>query len=100
MLWWNEVEIIFYCWYGGNEVGNVVVDVIFGKVSLSGKLFMMFFMRIEDGLSFFMFGSDNGKMFYVEDVFVGYRWFEKRDIVVVFFFGWVMFFGIEICYSF
>jgi beta-glucosidase len=87
MPWRNEAETILHCWYGGNEAGNAVADVIFGKVSPSGKLPMTFPMRIEDGPSFLTSGSDNGKMFYAEDVFVGHRWFEKRDIAVAFPFG-------------
>jgi beta-glucosidase len=87
MPWRDEAQTILHCWYGGNEAGNAVADVIFGEVSPSGKLPMTFPVRLEDGPSFLSSCSDNGKMHYLEDVFVGHRWFEKRDIGVAFPFG-------------
>lgn len=87
MPWRAETKTILHSWYGGNEAGNAVADVIFGKVSPSGKLPMTFPIRLEDGPSFLSSASDNGKMMYAEDVFVGHRWFEKRDIGVAFPFG-------------
>jgi beta-glucosidase len=87
MPWRNEANTILHSWYGGNEAGNAVADIIFGKANPSGKLPMTFPIRLEDGPSFLTSNSDNGRLFYAEDVFVGHRWFEKRDIEVAFPFG-------------
>ncbi|KAM5343779.1 hypothetical protein ACJ41O_012316 [Fusarium nematophilum] len=87
MPWRHKAKTILHSWYGGNEAGNAVADVVFGKTNPSGKLPMTFPRRLEDGPTFLSFGSDNGQIYYAEDVFVGHRWFEARDIDVAFPFG-------------
>ncbi|WZH42185.1 glycoside hydrolase superfamily [Fusarium acuminatum] len=87
MPWRHQAKTILHSWYGGNEAGNAIADVVFGKVNPSGKLPMTFPSRVQDGPSFLSFGSDNGRIYYAEDVFVGHRWFEARGIEVAFPFG-------------
>ncbi|KAF4444147.1 hypothetical protein F53441_11205 [Fusarium austroafricanum] len=87
MPWRRMAKTILHSWYGGNEAGNAVADVIFGKANPSGKLPVTFPSRLQDGPSFLSFGSDNGKIYYSEDVFVGHRWFEARGIELAFAFG-------------
>ncbi|KZL64654.1 beta-glucosidase [Colletotrichum tofieldiae] len=87
MPWRHSANTILHSWYGGNEAGNAVADVVFGRINPSGKLPMTFPARLEDNPAFLSFGSDNGKVHYSEDVFVGYKWYEKRKIEVAFPFG-------------
>ncbi|KAH7120656.1 glycoside hydrolase superfamily [Dactylonectria macrodidyma] len=87
MPWRHQAKTILHSWYGGNEAGNAVADVVFGKVNPSGKLPVTFPSRLEDGPTFLSFGSDNGRIYYAEDIFVGHRWFETRGIDVAFPFG-------------
>ncbi|KAI8663958.1 Beta-glucosidase [Fusarium keratoplasticum] len=87
MPWRHKAKTILHSWYGGNEAGNAVADVVFGKTNPSGKLPMTFPDRLEDGPTYLSFGSDNGQIYYAEDVFVGHRWFEARGIDVAFPFG-------------
>ncbi|KIL90184.1 hypothetical protein FAVG1_06923 [Fusarium avenaceum] len=87
MPWRHQAKTILHSWYGGNEAGNAIADVVFGKVNPSGKLPITFPSRLQDGPSFLSFGSDNGRVYYAEDVFVGHRWFEARGIEVAFPFG-------------
>ncbi|KAM0256642.1 hypothetical protein ACHAPA_012069 [Fusarium lateritium] len=87
MPWRHQAKTILHSWYGGNEAGNAVADVVFGKVNPSGKLPMTFPSRLQDGPSFLSFGNDNGRIYYAEDVFVGHRWFEARGMEVAFPFG-------------
>lgn len=37
MLWHESVNAIVHGWYGGNENGNGIADVLFGDVNASGK---------------------------------------------------------------
>ncbi|TDZ40702.1 putative beta-glucosidase K [Colletotrichum trifolii] len=87
MPWRHEAKTMLHSWYGGNEAGNAVADVLFGRVNPSGRLPMTFPARLEDNPAFLGFGSDNGKVHYSEDVFVGYRWYEARKMQVAFPFG-------------
>ncbi|KAI3559161.1 Cel3c [Colletotrichum abscissum] len=85
--WRHSARTMVHSWYGGNEAGNAVADVIFGRINPSGKLPMTFPARLEDNPAYLAFGSDNGKVYYSEDIFVGYRWYEARKMEVAFPFG-------------
>lgn len=89
MPWAPKVQAIMQAWYGGNELGNTIADVLFGDRNPSGKLSLSFPNKIEDTPSYLNFGSTNGKVWYGEDVYVGYRFYEKvkRDVLFPFGFG-------------
>lgn len=87
MPWADDVQAIVHAWYGGNETGNIIADVVFGDVNPSGKLSLCFPKRIEDNPSYLNFGSANGKVWYGEDVYVGYRYYEKIKRETLFPFG-------------
>ncbi|KAF4463972.1 Beta-glucosidase [Fusarium albosuccineum] len=87
MPWHSKVKTLVHSWYGGNESGNAVADVLLGKANPSGKLPFTLFDRLQDGPSALSFGNDNGSLYYAEGIFVGYRWFEARGIKVAFPFG-------------
>jgi beta-glucosidase len=76
-----------HAWYGGNETGNGIADVIFGDVNPSGKLSLSWPLKIQDNPSFLNFGSVNGRVLYGEDIYVGYKFYEKLGREVLFPFG-------------
>ncbi|KAK8152912.1 beta-glucosidase [Phyllosticta citrichinensis] len=88
MPWISSVPAIVQAWYGGNETGNAVADVLFGKVSPSGKLPLSFPVKNEDNPAFLNYRSERGRTLYGEDVYVGYRYYEKVQREVLFPFGW------------
>ena len=71
----DRLRGIIYAWQGGMESGNAIADVLYGKVNPSGKLTDTIAIKYEDYPSAKHFGN---KLFnvYVEDIFVGYRYFE------------------------
>lgn len=87
--WIENVPALVQAWYGGVELGNSIADILFGDVNPSGKLSVTFPERIEDTPSFVNFASTNGRVLYGEDVFVGYRYYEKakRDVLYPFGYG-------------
>ncbi|EGW31177.1 beta-glucosidase [Spathaspora passalidarum NRRL Y-27907] len=85
--WINNVKGFVQAWYGGNELGNTIADVLFGDYNPSGKLSMTFPVRLEDTPAYVNFGSTHGQVLYGEDVFVGYRYYEKVGKQVLFPFG-------------
>lgn len=87
MPWLNKVAGVIVAWYGGQEMGNAIADVLFGKVNPSGKLSETFPMRLEDTPAYINYPGENGKVHYGEGIFVGYRYYEKRDIQPLFPFG-------------
>lgn len=87
MPWVDEVGGIVQAWLSGNEAGNAIADILFGKVNPSGKLPLTFPRQIEDNPSYLSFGSENGQVHYREDMFVGYKYYQARLIKPLFPFG-------------
>lgn len=77
MKWMDEVHpsAVLYVWQGGQEGGNGVLDVLKGTVCPSGRLSDTIAYDIEDYPSTAYHG-DPDKNYYVEDIYVGYRYFE------------------------
>jgi len=89
MPWVESVPSIVQAWYVGSEAGNALADVLFGDVNPSGKLPFTFPKQLSDspahqeGMTF----PTLGKNYYKEGIFVGYRWFESKQIEPLFAFG-------------
>lgn len=86
--WINKVQAFVQAWYGGNETGNAIADVLFGDYNPSGKLSLTFPEKNEHNPAFLNFGATNGRVWYGEDVFVGYRFYEKTLREPLFAFGY------------
>jgi len=86
MPWVDDVSAILWAWYGGNETGNAIADVLFGDINPSGKLPLSFPKCIEDNPTFLNFRSERCRVLYGEDVFIGYRFYQalKRDVLFSF----------------
>jgi beta-glucosidase len=74
---------VLLVWQGGQEGGWGVLDVLKGTISPSGKLTDTIAYNIEDYPSHANFGDEN-QLFYAEDIYVGYRYFETfaKDKVI------------------
>ncbi len=84
-----NVPCVLISWQGGMEAGNGLADVLTGKVSPSGALTDTVALAYEDYPSSANFGGKE-KNDYVEDIFVGYRYFEtfaKDKVLFPFGFG-------------
>ena len=88
MPWANSVAGIVQAWYGGNETGNAIADVLFGDVNPSGKLPLSFPVHVEDNPAFLNYKSERGRVLYGEDIYIGYRFYELTKRTTQFSFGW------------
>lgn len=71
----GHITAVIYTWAGGMEGGNGAADVLCGAVSPSGKLADTISYKILDNPAAVHFGYAR-RNFYVEDIYVGYRYFE------------------------
>ncbi|CAN6626001.1 hypothetical protein TRVA0_010S02520 [Trichomonascus vanleenenianus] len=85
--WIEKVPALVQAWYGGNETGNAIADVVFGDVNPSGKLPLTYPKRVEDNPAYLTFTSENGEVIYGENVHVGYRYYEATKLEPLFPFG-------------
>jgi len=87
MPWADEVPSILHAWYLGNATGDAIADAVLGKHNPSGKMSMTFPKTLEDVPSYGHFHSENGKVRYAEDLYVGYKHYQHRHIAPQFAFG-------------
>lgn len=88
MNWLDKVAALVQAWYPGQEAGNAIADVLFGDVNPSGKLPQTFPKRLQDNPAYINYPGENGKVHYGEGIFVGYRYYDKKDIEPLFPFGY------------
>ncbi|WP_282203749.1 glycoside hydrolase family 3 C-terminal domain-containing protein [Kitasatospora fiedleri] len=71
----------------GQAAGGALADVLFGRVNPSGRLTETVPVRLQDTPAYLDFPGEHGHVAYGEGLFVGYRWYDARDIAVTFPFG-------------
>ena len=95
MPWADKADAIVQGWYGGTETGNALADVLTGKVNPSGRLPFSIPFKYEDGPikteRQYPGVKEEGDQFwqthYDEGVYVGYRWYDSKEVPVQFPFG-------------
>ncbi|KAH1594931.1 hypothetical protein KXX44_007359 [Aspergillus fumigatus] len=87
MPWLEHVDAVLWAWYGGNEAGNAIADVVYGTVNPSGRLPITLPKRELDIAANLNFKSARTKTYYEEGIWVGYRHFNARGIEPLYPFG-------------
>ncbi len=88
MPWVDQVAAIVEAYYPGMENGNAVADVLLGKVNPSGKLPVTFPVRLEDSPAYINASYPGCReVNYGEGIFVGYRYYDMKDVTPLFPFG-------------
>lgn len=89
MPWLSKVSAVVQAWFGGQEAGNSIVDILFGRENPSAKLPVTFPKNLEDTPSFRNFPGDVEKLQvnYEEGIYIGYRHYDNHPEKVQFPFG-------------
>ncbi|PWD51673.1 glycosyl hydrolase [Serinibacter arcticus] len=85
--WQQHAPAILESWLGGQAGASGAVDVLTGAVSPSGKLAETLPVRLQDVPAYGSFPGELGHVTYGEGLFVGYRWYDARDVAVAHPFG-------------
>jgi len=86
--WLHNVDGVVEAWYGGEEDGNAITNVLTGKVNPSGKLPITFPKAWKDCPAYDSYKPHDSVSVFTEGVFVGYRYFDKHNIQPLFPFGY------------
>ena len=102
--WNDDVEAILYAWYPGQIGNQAIAEIVSGATNPSGKLPITIEKRFEDSPGFpylpegeelyddfeFDFDLDHPvhDIVYEEGIFVGYRWYEAKNIEPLYPFGY------------
>jgi beta-glucosidase len=85
--WVGDVAAVLQCWFGGEEMGPAIADVLVGAAEPGGRLATTIPVRIEHNPAYDNFPGENGELRYGEGVFMGYRGYDHRCLPVRFPFG-------------
>lgn len=88
MPWIGKVRAVLEAYLGGQAVGGATADVLFGRVNPSGRLPETFPLKMEHNPSYLSYGGEGDAAAYREGVFVGYRYYDKKAMDVLFLFGY------------
>lgn len=87
MPWISRVKGVLEAYLGGQAVGGAEYDILFGRVNPSAKLPETFPVQLSDNPSYLNFPGEKDKVAYREGIFVGYRYYDKKKMQVLFPFG-------------
>ena len=87
MPWIDEVKGVFEMYLGGQNVGSAAYNLLFGKTNPSGRLPETFPVKLSDNPSYLDFPGYMDKVDYSEGIFVGYRYYDTKEMDVLFPFG-------------
>ena len=87
MPWLPKVKAVLEAYLGGQAVGIATVRVLYGDVNPSGHLAETFPVKLSDNPSYLFYGGEGDEADYREGVFVGYRYYDRKEQDVLFPFG-------------
>jgi len=88
MPWADKVKGIVEAYLGGQAVGGAITDILFGITNPCGKLTETFPMKLSHNPSYINFPGEEDKVEYKEGLFVGYRYYDAKEIEPLFPFGY------------
>jgi beta-glucosidase len=88
MPWINSVKGVLEAYLGGQSVGSAIANLLFGKANPCGKLAETFPVHLSHNPSYLNFPGEGDQVHYAEGLFVGYRYYEKKEIEPLFPFGY------------
>jgi beta-glucosidase len=86
--WLGSVKAVVQAWFGGQEMSYAIAEVLSGSYSPSGKLPVTFPKRWEDCSAYATYRAKDSVTEYSDGIFVGYRYFDKKNIEPLFPFGY------------
>ncbi len=86
--WIGSVSAVLEGWMMGQAGGAALADVLFGKVNPCGKLAETFPLKLPDTPSHINWPGDAGRVHYGEGLFIGYRYYDAKEMPVLFPFGY------------
>ena len=88
MPWLDKVAGVLQMYLAGQASGGAAVNLLFGDATPCGKLAETFPLHLEDNPSYLSFPGNREKVCYQEGVFIGYRYYDKKKMDVLFPFGY------------
>ncbi|AVR00322.1 glycosyl hydrolase [Oceanobacillus iheyensis] len=88
MPWLNQAKAVLEGYLGGQALGGAIADLLYGDANPSGKLAETFPVKLSDNPSYLNFPGEGDKVEYKEGIFVGYRYYDTKEVEPLFPFGY------------
>ncbi|WP_163537965.1 glycoside hydrolase family 3 C-terminal domain-containing protein [Gracilibacillus sp. YIM 98692] len=88
MPWLDKAKAVLEGYLGGQALGGAITDILFGNVNPSGKLAETFPIKLSDNPSYLNFPGEGDTVEYKEGIFVGYRYYDTKEVEPLFPFGY------------
>jgi len=85
--WIDAVPAVLEGWMMGQAGGGALADILFGRANPCGKLAETFPLKLSDTPAFLNWPGSAGKVQYGEGLFIGYRYYDAKEMPVLFPFG-------------
>lgn len=85
--WLEKVKAVLCMHLGGQRVGAAAVRLLYGKDNPSGKLAETWAKKLSDTPAYLNFPGPDGIADYCERIYIGYRYYDKKEMDVQFPFG-------------
>ncbi|HEX9114544.1 MAG TPA: glycoside hydrolase family 3 C-terminal domain-containing protein, partial [Anaerolineae bacterium] len=85
--WIDAVPAVLEGWMMGQAGGAALADVLFGRANPCGKLAETFPLKLSDTPAYLNWPGGAGKVQYGEGLFIGYRYYDAKQVPVLFPFG-------------
>jgi beta-glucosidase len=85
--WIDGTAAVLEAWMMGQAGGGAIADILFGKVNPSGRLAETFPNKLIDTPAYINYPGENGAVRYGEGIYMGYRYYDAREVPVQFPFG-------------
>ena len=86
--WIDDVAAVLEAFMMGQAGGAAIAEVLFGRVNPSGKLSETFPLKLSDTPAYLNWPGGAGEVHYGEGLFIGYRYYDAKDMPVLFPFGY------------
>ena len=83
----DQADALLWVYYPGMQGGRAAADILFGDVNPSGKLPLTFPKRCKDCPAYGNFPGACDEVYYGEGIYVGYRYYDLKDVEPLFPFG-------------
>jgi beta-glucosidase len=85
--WIDGVAAVLEAWMMGQAGGGAIADVLYGRANPAGKLAETFPLKVADTPAHLNWPGENGRVRYGEGLYIGYRYYEAKELPVLFPFG-------------
>ena len=86
MPWIKSCPAILQTWFPGQEFGNALAEILFGKES-QVVVPTTYPKKLSDTPAYSSYPGKDLQMDYKEKLLIGYKWYDKKDINPLFSFG-------------